>query len=193
MPRPKTGLFVLLCGLLLAGCATSQSNYDALQQRYAQSQAANQKLETENQTLQTQLQQNQQGQPGQQGQQNTYTMSADMLFEHGGFTITPGGQAALNDIIARLRGLKSGKIVVYGYTDDQKIGPPLKKQGINSNMELSSKRAEVVADYLRAHGVNPALLSAKGRAETHPVAANDSPAGRARNRRVEIVVEGPGS
>ena len=58
-------------------------------------------------------------------------------------------------------------------------------------MELSSKRADVVADYLRTHGVNPGVISAKGRAETHPVASNNTPAGRAQNRRVEIVVEGP--
>lgn len=187
MPRPKIALFVPLCALL-AGCA-SQTDYDTLQQRYAQTQTANEKLQSENQALQAQLQQSQQAP---QGQQNTFTISADMLFAPGGFTLTSGGEAALNDIIPRLRNLKNGKIVVYGYTDDEKVGPPLRKQGINSNMELSSKRADVVADYLRAHGVNPALISAKGRAETHPVAPNNTPDGRARNRRVEIVVEGPG-
>jgi chemotaxis protein MotB len=189
MPRPKIALFIPLIplgALLLAGCA-SQSNYDALQQRYEQTQAANQKLQSENQALQAQVQRNQQGQQSQQ----TYTMSADMLFAPGGFTITPGGQAALNDVITRLRNLKN-KIVVYGYTDDEKVGPPLKKMGINSNMELSSKRADVVADYLRAHGIDPKLISAKGRAETHPAAPNNTPTGRAQNRRVEIVVEGSG-
>jgi chemotaxis protein MotB len=188
MGKAKTALLVPFCTLLVAGC-TPQSNYDALQQRYEQSQAANQKLESENQALQTQLQQSP---PGQQNQQNTYTISADMLFAPHGFSLSADGRAALNDIAARLRGLKSGKIVVYGYTDDETVGPPLKKLGINSNMELSSKRADVVADYLRSHGVNPALISAKGRAETHPVAPNTSTAGRAQNRRVEIVVEGAG-
>lgn len=188
MGKAKTALLVPFCALLVAACATQQ-NYDTLQQRYDQSQAANQKLESENQALQTQLQQ---GQQGQQNQQNTYTISADMLFVPHGFSISANGQAALNDIAARLRSLKSGKIIVYGYTDDENVGPPLKKLGINSNMELSSKRADVVADYLRSHGVNPALLSAKGRAETHPVASNANAAGRAQNRRVEIVVEGAG-
>ncbi len=188
MGKAKTALLVPVGALLIAGC-TPQSNYDALQQRYEQSQAANQKLESENQVLQTRLQQSQQGQ---QSQQNTYTISADMLFAPGGFNLSANGQAALNDIATRLRGLKSGKIVVYGYTDDEKVGPPLKKLGINSNMELSSKRADVVADYLRAHGINPALISAKGRAETHPVATNTTAAGRSQNRRVEIVVEGAG-
>jgi len=186
MGKAKTALLAAFYTLLAAGC-TPQSNYDTLQQRYEQSQAANQKLESENQTLQTQLQQSQQGP---QNQQNTYTISADTLFAPHGVSLSANGQAALNDIAGRLRGIKN-KIVVYGYTDDENVGPPLKKIGINSNMELSSKRADVVADYLRAHGVNPALISAKGRAETHPVASNSTPAGRAQNRRVEIVVEGP--
>ena len=190
MGKLRAALLAPLCGVLVAGC-TPQSNYDALQQRYDQSQAANQKLQSENQALQTQLQQSQQQPP--QSQENTYTISADMLFAPAGFTISANGQAALNDIVGRLRGRKTGRIVVYGYTDDQKIGPPLKKLGINSNMDLSSKRADVVADYLRAHGVSPALISAKGRAETHPVASNATPAGRAQNRRVEIVVEGSNS
>lgn len=186
MGKARAGLLVPFCALLTAGC-TSQSTYDTLQQRYEQSRAANQKLQSENQALQSQLQQSD------QGQQNTYTISADMLFSHGGFSLSENGQAALSDIATRLRGLKSGKIVVYGYTDDEKVGPPLKKLGINSNAELSSKRAEVVADYLRSHGINPALISAKGRAETHPIALNTSAGGRAQNRRVEIVVERTGS
>jgi chemotaxis protein MotB len=190
MGKAKTALFAAFGALLIASC-TPQSNYDALQQRYEQSQAANQKLESENQTLQTQLQQ---GQPGQQNQQNTYTISADMLFVPHGFSISANGQAALNDIAGRLRGLKGGKIVVYGYTDDEKIGgASLKKQGITTNLDLSSKRADAVANYLRGRGINPGILSAKGRGETHPVAANSTAAGRARNRRIEIVVEGPGN
>lgn len=178
------GLAILFA---LEGCAP-QSEYDSLQQRYAQTQATNQKLQSENQALQSQLQQNPQG----QAQENTYTISADMLFAPASVTLSANGQAALNDIATRLRGVKN-RIVVYGYTDDAKTGPTLKKLGINNNMELSSKRADVVADYLRAHGVSPALISAKGRAETQPVAPNDSAAGRAKNRRVEIVVGGPGS
>ncbi|HXC27164.1 MAG TPA: OmpA family protein [Stellaceae bacterium] len=187
MGKAKTALLVPFCALLVAGCA-SQSDYDTLQQRYAQTQATNQKLQSENQALQAQMQQNQPP----PNQENTYTISADTLFAPHGVSLSTGGQAALNDIAARLRGIKN-KIVVYGYTDDENVGPPLKKMGINSNMELSSKRAEMVADYLRAHGIDPALISAKGRAETHPLAPNDSATGRAKNRRVEIVVGGSGS
>jgi outer membrane protein OmpA-like peptidoglycan-associated protein len=51
----------------------------------------------------------------------------------------------------------------------------------------------VVLAYFHAQGVNPNVLSAKGFGETHPVAPNDSPQGRAQNRRIEIVREGPGA
>ena len=170
--------------MLAAGC-TPQANYDELQARYNQEQAANQKLQADNAQLQTQL--------AQQAQQNTYTVAADLLFAPGNFDITANGQAALDDIAGKLHVLKNNKIVVYGYTDDQGIGEPLKKQGIKTNLDLSSKRADVVADYLRAHGVDPKSLSAKGRGETHPVAPNNTAAGRAQNRRIEIVVEGPGN
>ena len=178
---------VLFAGLgpLIAGCVTPKSDYDQLQARYEQTQAANHQLQSENQALQTQL--------AQQAQQNMYTVAADLLFAPGSFDVTPNGQAALNDIVTKLRGLKNSKIVVYGYTDDEKIGPPLKKLGVQTNMDLSSRRADTVANYLRTHGISPALLSAKGRGETHPVAPNNTPAGRAQNRRIEIVVEGPGS
>jgi chemotaxis protein MotB len=120
-------------------------------------------------------------------------VAADLLFAPGSFDITPNGQAALNDIVGNLKTVRNAKIVVYGYTDDQSVGAPLKKQGIKTNLDLSSKRADTVADYLRAHGVDPNILSAKGRGDTHPVGPNNTPAGRAQNRRIEIVVEGPGS
>jgi chemotaxis protein MotB len=192
MPRPAmmrkwpiAALIVPPCALLLSGCITAQSNYDDLQARYEQSQAANRQLSSENAALQAQL--------NQHTQQNTITVAADLLFAPGNFDITPNGQAALNDIAGKLRGLKNSKIVVYGYTDSEPVGPPLKKQGIKTNVDLSSKRADVVVNYLRAHGVDPKILSAKGRGETHPVASNGTPAGRAQNRRIEIVVEGPGN
>jgi chemotaxis protein MotB len=185
MTRWPTAIFLVAFGVPIVSACTPQPDFDQLKARYDQTQAANQKLQSENAALQAQL--------AQQAQQNMFTVAADMLFAPSGFDITPNGQAALNDIMGRLRGLKNSKIVVYGYTDDEKIGALLRKQGIATNMDLSSKRADMVANYLRAHGVDPNILSAKGRGETHPVAPNNTPAGRAQNRRIEIVVEGPGT
>jgi len=180
--RWPTAPLVAACAVL-AGCVTPQTNYDELKTRYDQEEAANRQLQSENAALQAQL--------SQQVQHNTYTVSTDLLFAPASFDVTPNGQAALNDIAGRLKGLKSGRIVVNGYSDSQPIGPPLKKLGVTSNLDLSARRAEAVARYLRTHGVQPALVSAKGLGEEHPVASNDTPAGRAQNRRIEIVVEGP--
>jgi len=47
--------------------------------------------------------------------------------------------------------------------------------------------------YLTSQGVNPNVISAKGFGDTHPVASNDTPQGRAQNRRIELVLEGPGA
>ena len=182
---PKAALSIAASVFALAAGCTPQANYDDLQARYQQTEAANQKLAADNAQLQAQL--------AQQVQQNTYTVAADLLFAPGNFDITPNGRLALNDIAAKLRTLKNSKIVVYGYTDDQGIGEPLKKQGIKTNLDLSSKRADAVADYLHARGVDSKILSAKGRGDTHPVAPNNTAAGRAQNRRIEIVVEGPGT
>jgi outer membrane protein OmpA-like peptidoglycan-associated protein len=173
------------CGLLLAGCVTSQSSYDELTAHYTQTQAANRQLQSENAALQAQL--------AQQQQQSMYTVAADLLFPSGSFDITPNGQAALNDIAAKLRNLKNSKIVVYGYTDDQRVGGKLLEMGIKTNLDLSSRRADAVANYLTAHGINKSILSAKGRGDTHPVASNGTQAGRAQNRRIEIAVEGHGT
>jgi chemotaxis protein MotB len=81
--------------------------------------------------------------------------------------------------------------VVYGYTDDRPVGAALKKKGIVDNLDLSSKRANEVVRYLISKGIDPNILSAKGRGDTHPVAPNTTPKGRAQNRRIEVVVNQP--
>ena len=62
--------------------------------------------------------------------------------------------------------------------------------GIADNPDLSTRAAATIATFLRSQGVNPNILSAKGFGATHPVAPNDTPQGRAQNRRIEIILEG---
>ncbi|MDM0066104.1 OmpA family protein [Variovorax sp. J31P207] len=57
-----------------------------------------------------------------------------------------------------------------------------------SNLELSSARADDVARFLTAKGVPPSYISAQGFGDARPVASNDTAQGRAKNRRVEIVI-----
>ena len=67
------------------------------------------------------------------------------------------------------------------------------KQGIPDNLVLSTRRAAAVANFLVAQGINPDIVSAKGFGETHPKTTNDTPEGRAANRRIVITVQGPGA
>ena len=125
--------------------------------------------------------------------ENKWVVAGDLLFPEGGYQLSPAGQQALGQYVPQLQNLKNAKVVVYGYTDNLAVGPALQRAGIKDNIDLSSRRADNVVAYFRAQGVNPNILSAKGFGDTHPVASNDTPDGRAKNRRIEIVMEGPGA
>jgi chemotaxis protein MotB len=166
-----------LTTLMLAACV-SQSAYEKqgaeLQQARAQAVAEQSQI--------TKMQQEQK-----------WVVAGDMLFPEGGYQLSPNGKQALNQYVPRLQTLQNAKVVVYGYTDNLPVGPALQRSGIANNIDLSSRRADNVVAYLTSQGVNPNMISAKGFGDTHPVASNDAPDGRAKNRRIEIVLEGPGA
>ena len=169
---------VPLAALLVSGCV-SKSEYDAVV-------AQNQQLQAQNQQLQAQV-------SGLQ-REASFVEAADLLFPSGSYQLSPAGKAELtNNIVPKLTGLQNAKIVVYGYTDNEPVGPQLQRQGINDNLTLSSRRAGEVVTFLISQGVNPNIISAKGFGDTHPVAPNDTPANRAKNRRIVITVQGPGA
>ena len=122
----------------------------------------------------------------------TLTSGADAMFPSGGWQI-PSDAPLLNKMLPTLSKLRNTQIVVGGYTDNTPIGQQLKGMGIADNLDLSAKRAVSVASYLISHGVNPALVSAQAFGESHSVAANDTPEGRAKNRRVDITLTGDGT
>ena len=101
-------------------------------------------------------------------------------------------QRTLSKIVPILAPKQQAKLKVNGYTDNVPIGPGLKSQGITSNLELSQKRADTVTQFLIVQGVNPNLVSAQRFGEQDPVASNDTPQGRAQNRRVELTLAGAG-
>jgi chemotaxis protein MotB len=119
------------------------------------------------------------------------TMAADVAFPSGGYTLTRAGRAKLNELVPMLQTMPAGKVVVYGYTDNQPVGKALRRKGVVDNLDLSSKRANAVVRYLVSKGIDPNVVSGKGRADTHPLAPNDTKAGRAENRRIEVVAEQP--
>jgi chemotaxis protein MotB len=125
--------------------------------------------------------------------ENKWVVAGDMLFPEGGYQLSPNGKQALNQYVPQLQDLHNAKVIVYGYTDNLPVGPALQRAGIKDNIDLSSRRADNVVAYFTSQGVNPNIISAKGFGDTHPVASNDTPQGRAENRRIEIVLEGSGT
>jgi flagellar motor protein MotB len=135
--------------------------------------------------------------PGPQSvsERTVLTMASDLAFASGSYTLTRAGHAKLNALLPTLQsGMgPNDKIVVYGYTDDKPVGAALKKKGVIDNLDLSSRRADAVVRYLTSKGINPNVISSKGRGDTHPAVPNDNAKDRAQNRRIEIVVESPAS
>ena len=168
---------VPLTALILGACV-SQSAYE---KQGAELQAARAQAAAE------------QSQVAKMQAENKWVVAGDVLFPEGGYQLSPSGQAALSQYVPRLQSLQNAKVVVYGYTDNLLVGPALQRAGIKDNIDLSSKRADAVVAYFRSQGVNPNIISAKGFGDTHPVAPNDTPDDRAKNRRIDIVLEGSGA
>jgi chemotaxis protein MotB len=118
--------------------------------------------------------------------------SADYMFTSGGWQLKPGAPI-LSKMVPTLSKLQNTQILVAGYTDNTPVGSQLQQMGISNNYELSLKRANAAVEYLQSHGVNPHLLVTKGFGEDDPIASNDTPAGRAKNRRIEMTLTGDGS
>jgi len=108
-------------------------------------------------------------------------------FAEGGWTLSPKGEAALAKIAPTLAGLKGQQIVVEGFTDNVPIGPALKAR-FPSNWHLSQARADAVAAALAPQLGARAHIKTEGSADSEPLMSNDTPDGRAQNRRVEIIV-----
>ena len=106
------------------------------------------------------------------------------FFDSGSATPKPEALPTLRTIAARL-GATPYDLRIEGHTDNV----PIHTAEFDSNWELSSARATRIARlFLEMKAIPPDRISAAGFAEFHPVAANDTAAGRAENRRVDIVV-----
>lgn len=117
-------------------------------------------------------------------------MVNEILFASGEAEVKPQGQALLRKIAVVLE--KAGRPVqVQGHTDDVPISGQLAER-FPSNWELSAARAVNVTRFLQEQaGVDPRLLSATGFSEYQPRASNDTPGGRQKNRRIEILLGPP--
>lgn len=113
---------------------------------------------------------------------STVTIKGDGFFEPGSAEIAGGVRSLLPRIGQSLASLK-GKVLITGHTDNQ----PIRTLRFPSNWHLSQERADAVRRELAAF-VEADRMRSEGRAESQPLADNATPAGRARNRRVEVTL-----
>ena len=115
-------------------------------------------------------------------------MVDEILFDSGKTTIKPQGVKVLERVGKILLKSKDQAIRIEGHTDNVPIGPELGKM-YPTNWELSAARATTVARYLQEKiGIDPGLLSATGYGPYQPMASNETEEGRAKNRRIEILL-----
>lgn len=117
----------------------------------------------------------------------TVNMVDSILFDSGKAEVKPEGLVVLGKVIEILKTVNDKSIRIEGHTDNQPVTGPL-TQRYASNWELSAARAITVSRYLQKQGIEPATLSAAAFGEFKPVADNATLEGRAKNRRIEIVL-----
>ena len=115
-----------------------------------------------------------------------YTVNSDLAFPPGGWELSPAGKELFAKLVKKLGPSQEHMLYVSGFTDSTPVGPQLRARGIESNQQLSQLRAENVRGFLISQGLNPHLVVCKGFGDADPVASNDTPDGRAKNRRVEL-------
>ncbi len=115
----------------------------------------------------------------------TVTLPNTILFDSGKAVLKKGNSTELDHILSVLQQKYPNKqIDVVGHTDTD----PIKKSKWKDNWELSAQRSLSVVRYLIERGISKDNIRAVGCGESRPVASNSNASGKARNRRVEIVV-----
>ena len=110
-------------------------------------------------------------------------------FRSGNADLQPGFMSLLGEVSKTVSSSK-GRVFIEGHTDNV---PVVFNERFRSNWDLSGARAGAVADYMSTQGgLGAGRLSVSGFADTKPIDSNDSAAGRGRNRRIEIIIDGAG-
>jgi outer membrane protein OmpA-like peptidoglycan-associated protein/tetratricopeptide (TPR) repeat protein len=110
----------------------------------------------------------------------TKVVLENIYFETNKATLTAASYPQLNQVITFLENSETVHLEISGHTDN--VG------SLKANMKLSEERAKAVVDYMVANGIDKSRLDWKGYAFNQPIAPNDTPAGREKNRRVEFKV-----
>ncbi len=114
-------------------------------------------------------------------------LAEQIFFDSGKATLKKGGKEVLKKVGDALKGYENKIIRVVGHTDNVPVAKSLQAT-FPTNWELSVARATNVVRYLQEVGVPPERMVPSGRAEYDPVASNDTPEGRQKNRRIEIML-----
>ncbi len=114
------------------------------------------------------------------------SLSEQLLFKSGSTKVDPKGQEALKKLATVLQEQRDVNVVVEGHTDNVPIRTGT--AGMADNWDLSALRATEIARLLATSGISPERVTASGRSQYVPVAANDSPQNKALNRRTEIIL-----
>ncbi|MEC7120195.1 MAG: OmpA family protein [Pseudomonadota bacterium] len=103
-----------------------------------------------------------------------------ILFEVNAYDIAPERQPHLAQLATRLRSINIQKLRIQGHTDNT--------GSAEHNRELSQNRAWAVTKIMQASGFDPQHIQTVGYGSDRPIASNDTPEGRANNRRVAVVI-----
>lgn len=182
----RTRVIIMIGALSFAGCVPQQQ-YNQEVQQVQQLQYMNSTYQQLNQSLQTEVNSDQ-VKVRQLQNRLEVTMVNAILFPEGGWELHQQGQQELNKIVPALQGVAGKQIVIEGYTDNLPILPPLSGR-FPTNWDLSAARAISVVRFLVAQGLDPNQLSAVAFGQYRPIGPNDTPEGRAQNRRINIAIQ----
>ncbi|MGF1926191.1 MAG: OmpA/MotB family protein, partial [Bacteroidia bacterium] len=113
------------------------------------------------------------------------SLADNMLYKSGSYEISDKSGATLAKIAKIIKDYNNYDVLIEGNTDNVPITMP----NIRNNWDLSALRASsVVLSLQNNYGVDPKRLTAGGRGEFNPIASNDSEAGKAQNRRTQIII-----
>ena len=114
------------------------------------------------------------------------SMENKLLFESGSWAVGANGRQAVKQLGSVLADNPEIAILIEGHTDNV---PYTGTGALSGNWDLSTKRATAIVNILRENpNINPENLTAAGRGEFAPIATNETDSGRARNRRIEVIL-----
>jgi chemotaxis protein MotB len=112
------------------------------------------------------------------------SMENKLLFDSGSWAVGTEGKKAVEQLASVLSENTDIQVLIEGHTDND----PYKGETLLDNWDLSVKRATAIVRILKEKGVNPTQITAAGRGEFVPVDSNKTSAGKAKNRRIEIIL-----